>query len=331
MGIVKNSLYRVASGAWLRFFKNEPVFGYYHLVRNNKVPHIEHLYAYKNVAQFVADVDFLKANYRATTPAELRDGRAGKNVFLLSFDDGLEEIYSVVFPILKAKNLRAVFFINPNFVDNAESLYKHDISVIIGHLKAQGFNAANMAIVKEILPITFQSNEEFAAKFKQLKFADRDKVKEIAVALGIDMRSYLKQHTPYISKAQIKEMLDAGFWFGGHTMSHPPLGQLSHAAQKAEIQQSVQWLKDHFHIDYSLFAFPFTDKNISRRLIDELLAEDDRLLIFGNSGLRQDVHPRIIQRFSLENPTRETPKVIVAEHLYKIFNKLIGKYHIRRK
>jgi len=54
-------------------------------------------------------------------------------------------------------------------------------------------------------------------------------------------------------------------------------------------------------------------------------------LVFGNSGLKKDIDPRIIQRFSLENPNKETAKQIVAENLYKRYNQLAGKYHIQRK
>ena len=103
MGIVKDNLYRFASGAWLRFYKSEPIFPYYHLVRNDKVPHIENLYEYKNTAQFIEDIEFLSQHYKPVSPMDLLHGRP-ENTFLITFDDGLEEIYSVVFPILKAKS-----------------------------------------------------------------------------------------------------------------------------------------------------------------------------------------------------------------------------------
>jgi hypothetical protein len=64
-------------------------------------------------------------------------------------------------------------------------------------------------------------------------------------------------------------------------------------------------VKSNFGISYALFAFPFSDKGISAKLLDELFAYDPKLLLFGNSGIKRDVNDRIIQRFSLENPSRE--------------------------
>ncbi len=148
--------------------------------------------------------------------------------------------------------------------------------------------------------------------------------------LNIDVKKYLSENKFYLSKEQIKEMMDDGHYFGGHTMSHPPLIQLSHEQQKKEIIDSIEWLKNNFGINYSLFAFPFSDKSMSKKLLNELFDYDSSLKLFGNSGIKMDFDRRIIQRFSLENPKKETEKQIVTENLYKYFNKAIGAYNIKR-
>lgn len=331
MGIVKDILYTSSNKTFLSAFKNQSIFPYYHLVKNSAVAHIEHLYAFKNVQQFTNDLEILTTNYKALNPKELIDNKKLNNTFLLTFDDGLEEIYSVIFPILKEKNISAVFFINPNFVDNTVGLYKHYISIIITHLEKNNFQIDTLKEIGNILHFTFESSADFKQKIISIKYADRDKVKEILTYLDLDIQTYLQTEKPYISKNQIQEMMDAGFYFGGHTMNHPPLHQLSHEEQKKEIIDSIEWLKQNFNIDYSLFAFPFSDKLISKKLMQELFEYDENLKIFGNSGLKNDMDSRIIQRFSLENPQKQTEKQIVTENLYKSFNKLIGKYNIKRK
>ncbi|HLA54880.1 MAG TPA: polysaccharide deacetylase family protein [Flavobacterium sp.] len=330
MGIIKDNLYRFSSKRFLPVFRKGSIFPYYHIVRDESVKHIENLYEFKNVAQFKSDLDFLLRHYQPIDPKDLLMGERPENGFLLTFDDGLEEVYSVIFPILKEKNLKAVFFINPDFVDNGQSLYKHDISLIIQHLKELDFPSGKMEIVAGNLSFDYSSEIDFAAKFKNAKFTDRHKIRAIANALGVDIDNYLMTQKPYVSKAQIQEMINGGFYFGGHTMSHPPLDQLAFEAQKAEIIDSVNWLKTNFGISYSMFAFPFSDKSASKTLIRELFEYDKDLLLFGNSGMKKDIDKRIIQRFSLEHPKKETQKQIVTENLYKIFNKLIGKYQIRR-
>lgn len=321
----------MASSKLIPFFTQQTIFPYYHIVRNNKVDHIEYLYSYKNEEQFRKDIDFLLQHYKPIQSIDELRNRQLKNSFLISFDDGLEEVYSVAFPILKEKNIKAFFFLNPNFIDNMDSLYKHDISVIIKHLNANQFDEKKAKKIASMMQFDFASSEEFISKFKNTKFADRHKIKEIIAFLGIDMKHYLTNQKVYLSKAQIQEMLDYGMFFGGHTMSHPPLAQLSHEEKKAEIIESIEWIKKNFNIDYSAFAFPFTDKNNSKKLFEELFEYDKNSLIFGNSGLKKDIDNRIIQRFSLENPNKKTAKIIVAEHLYKLFNKMTGNYQIKRK
>ncbi|GAA3636576.1 polysaccharide deacetylase family protein [Flavivirga jejuensis] len=331
MGIVKDILYKISSKRFLPVFKDQSIFPYYHIVRNNQVNHIEHLYSFKNKEQFLNDIDILSNNYRPLEPKELLENSIKKNTFLLSFDDGLKEVYTVIYPILKKKNIKAIFFINPNFIDNKEGLYKHYISIIISNLKGKNFEISSLDKISDIFSFSYTTIEDFKQKFTSIKYAEREKVHDVLNFLDINIEDYLNIHKPYITKEQIQEMIKDGFYFGGHTMGHPPLVQLSHEEQKVEIINSIDWLKQNFDINYSLFSFPFSDRSISKKLLEELLEYDNDIKIFGNSGLKKDMDERIIQRFSLENPNKQTEKSIVLENLYKYFNMVIGKYHIKRK
>lgn len=330
MGIVKDILYKASSKRFLKNFKNQSIFPYYHIVRDNQVAHIENLYQFKNCKQFLNDINILTTNYNTLSPKDLFENKTLNNNFLLSFDDGLQEVYTIIYPILKKNNINAIFFINPNFVDNNEALYKHHISIIISHLKKSNFEKSKLDLISNILFFTYNTVDEFKQKFINIKFSERQKITEILEQLDLDIKTYLKQHKPYITREQISEMIKDGFYFGGHTMTHPPLNQLTHEEQKKEIINSINWLKVNFNINYSLFAFPFSDKNISKKLLNELFEYDNNIKLFGNSGLKKDIDKRIIQRFSLENPKKQTEKQIVTENLYKYFNKLIGKYNIKR-
>lgn len=149
--------------------------------------------------------------------------------------------------------------------------------------------------------------------------------------MDLPINEYLQKYKPYITKDEIQEMIDDGQFFGGHTMSHPPLNQLTHDEQKKEIIDSIEWLKKNFNINYSMFAFPFSDKFVSRKLIQELFEYDSNIKLFGNSGIKKDIHGSIYQRFSLDNPKKQIEKQIVTENLYKFYNILIGSYSIQRK
>ena len=331
MGIVKDILYKASNKRFLSRYSNQTIFPSYHIVRDNKVAHIEYLYPFKNCNQFLNDLQVLTSHYKSIDPKDILENKPLKNSFLISFDDGLQEVYTNIYPILKNKNIKGIFFINPNFVDNNDGLYKHYISIIISHLKDNNFEKKSLDEISRKFSFSYSTVDEFKQKFLNIKFSEREKVNDILNFLNIDIKKYLKEHQPYITKEQIQEMIDDGFYFGGHTMNHPPLNQLSHEEQKKEIIDSIEWLKDNFNIKYSFFAFPFTDRLISKKLLNELFEYDNTIKIFGNSGLKKDMDSRIIQRFSLENPSKQIEKQIVTENLYKYFNKVTGKYTIKRK
>lgn len=330
MGIVKDFIYKISKRDFLKKFKDQSIFPYYHIVKDCQVAHIENLYDFKNRQQFEQDIHILKKHYRAISPRDLLSNLPSHNNFLLTFDDGLQEVYTEIYPILKKNNLTAIFFINPEFVDNKKGLYKHYISIIISHLNNNTVEKTIIDQISQMLSFTYNSLEEFKSKLLNVKYSQHDKLDQVFELLQIDIKTYLKENQPYLTKEQIQTMIDDGFFFGGHTMTHAPLKQLTHDEQKKEIIDSIEWLKKHFNIPYSFFAFPFSDKSISKNLMTTLFAYDENIRIFGNSGLKKDTDPRIIQRFSLENPKKQTEKQIVAENLYKYFNKFVGNYHIKR-
>ena len=86
---------------------------FYHIV-SNKIPvHVKHLYSVRNTKQFEKDLDFFLKQYRSADYKKFNTNT--KDKFYLSFDDGLQEFYTIVAPILKKKKIKATIFINSNF------------------------------------------------------------------------------------------------------------------------------------------------------------------------------------------------------------------------
>src|SRR5437868_11346983 len=112
---------------------------YHHLVSDEDLLHIKHLYAYKSSTQFRNDLDYLLKNFHPVSADELSKAintgeETPSNSFLLTFDDGFKEVYDVISPILLEKGIPAVFFVNPAFIDNKELFYRCKISLVIEEL-----------------------------------------------------------------------------------------------------------------------------------------------------------------------------------------------------
>ena len=80
----------------LRFLSSmlpREVIGFcYHVVSDEALPHVRPMYPYKTVAQFEADLVYLKSRFRMLSYEEFAEARrtgrpAGPNAALLTFDD----------------------------------------------------------------------------------------------------------------------------------------------------------------------------------------------------------------------------------------------------
>lgn len=334
MGIVKDILYNLSNINSIDQINKQSIFPYYHIVSDENVKHIKHLYKFKNISQFEKDLEILVKNYKPLHPQELINHKEPfeipNNKFLITLDDGLKEVFTVIAPILKKRNLSAIFFINPEFIDNQKSLYKHDISYIIEVIKTSNFSNDILQEIGKLFYLKEYSKEEIINQVKSITRSNKNLLKKVAKILSINISEYLNETKPYLTLNEIKELNNMGFYFGGHTMTHPRLTELPIEEQTQEVIGSMKWLKEKLDINYSFFAFPFWDKGISKELIQRIFEYDKRTVVFANSGIKKDIYPRIIHRFSLENPIKDTKRQIITENYYKFYNKMIGKYQIQR-
>ncbi len=335
MGLLKNLLYSASSEKMLNFFTDQTIFTYYHTVNNEKLNYLDNLFSFKNEKHFKNDIELLLNNYQPLNPdfflKDFKYNQIPKNHFLLTFDDGLSQIFDVVAPILYEKKISAIFFVNPHYIDNKNFFVRHVISVLIDIILNNKYDKEIIQEINYLLSLKKSSSKSLLINdLKKINFDSENILLRITELLKVDINTELKKKKPFISKNQIKEMIDMGFYFGGHTMTHPRLNTINYNDQKKEIIDSINWLKLNFKINYSFFAFPYTDRGISKKLIKSIFKYDNSSIVFGNSGLKKDFDERIIQRFSLEKPNQNTSKLIVSENLYKFCNKLIGNYNISR-
>ena len=335
MGLLKNLLYSASSEKMLNFFTDQTIFTYYHTVNNEKLNYLDNLFSFKNEKHFKNDIELLLNNYQPLNPdfflKDFKYNQIPKNHFLLTFDDGLSQIFDVVAPILYEKKISAIFFVNPHYIDNKNFFVRHVISVLIDIILNNKYDKEIIQEINYLLSLKKSSSKSLLINdLKKINFDSENILLRITELLKVDINTELNKKKPFISKNQIKEMIDMGFYFGGHTMTHPRLNTINYDDQKKEIIDSINWLKLNFKINYSFFAFPYTDRGISKKLIKSIFKYDNSSIVFGNSGLKKDFDERIIQRFSLEKPNQNTSKLIVSENLYKFCNKLIGNYNITR-
>ena len=236
----------------------------YHVVSDRPLPHIRHLYPSKTSDMFRRDIEYLSRTHtiRSYEEALAARGDGRPPHALITFDDGRSEVFSVVRPILVSFETTAVCFVATDFVDNRKMLDRHKMSLCVDRVlscnaqpdaleRASRFCGQRIACPLEL--------------FRSLRFAGRrspEALDELLDLMGIDIRGYLKDHRPYLTRGQIRRLSSDGFTIGAHTKTHRPLDELSPHELMDEIVGSCEIVS---HITGSKpvpFAVPFRSQNL---------------------------------------------------------------------
>lgn len=307
---------------------------YHHLVSNEKVPHIDQLYPYKNVQQFKKDLEYLLKHF---TPIDIQElfycikehKPFPKNSFLLTFDDGLKEIHEVVAPILLEKKIPAIFFINTAYIDNRKLFYRFKISLLIGELLRNSSSLEYLKIFANSLECDIPASETIISKLKNIQQVDENILDKIATAIGFSFENYLQEIQPFLTTAQIQLLIKKGFYIGGHSVTHPYYPSLTLDKQVKETTDCLDTLVENFDLKNRLFAFPHSDKKITQSFFNNINSKQVEVF-FGIQNQKIEENNRVLQRFNAERPNISLQKQIKSIMLYNWVLSLLGKNNISR-
>ncbi|MEP2170926.1 polysaccharide deacetylase family protein [Polaribacter sp.] len=313
----------------MKLSRKRIIYPFYHFVKENDDVITKHLYKAKNKEEFIRDLHFFKKHFKSISQKDLLSKENYKKQFnfFLSFDDGLSNFYDVVMPILIKEKVFAINFINTNFIDNKALFFRYKINLLIERLSKKQLTKEEKNLVKkEIGSIVFNYGY-----LKELKYVDTILIDKLCRCLSINISNFLEIDTPYLTKQQIKILIEKGFYVGGHSKSHPYYLELSLKDQLEETLESVNFLKKTFNIDKLFFSFPFSDNGVSSDFFKE--TKKKNILTFGTAGIKDEVTEiNNIQRIPMEYNTVYTAETIVKGELILYFIKrLLDKHIIKRK
>jgi peptidoglycan/xylan/chitin deacetylase (PgdA/CDA1 family) len=308
---------------------------FYHLVSDEKVPHVDNLYSYRNVREFKKDLDFFLKRYSPLTLPELlihlgNKRPLTKQFFFLSVDDGLRETFHNIAPILKQKGVSATFFVNTATLDNAGMLYRHKASLLIDHLRGLT-NQAAISRSTAVLAKHGILNSDQVSALLSIRYANRHVLDEVAESIDFDYADYLERRQPYLTTTQLNTLISQGFSFGGHSVDHPAYPEVTMEEQLRQTRESVTTLTRTFGLGYTAFAFPFGDKGVSKRFFSELRTEAFVQVLFGSSGyLIDENYPLVIQRVGMEDQPFCAEDILRIAEVKFVVRLLAGKAGTRR-
>ncbi len=322
-GFFSHSLLRKLAGQRL-------ILPFYHVVSDMSLPHIKHLYPYKSPQAFEKDLDFLCKNYTPVSLEQVINHQLpSEPSFLLSFDDGLSECYHIIAPILKARNIPAVFFLNSAFIDNKALMFRYKASLII---EACSKSPDKSKLIDHLLLQHNKKEGNSTESLLQLGWKDNELLDIMAQQIGIDFSLFLNKNKPYLTSNQVKELLKDGFSIGSHSTDHPHFFQLPLTEQISQALESQNFINKNFAPNHKVFAFPFTDFGVSTTFFNTIYANHQVDISFGGAGVKKDAIKKNLQRIPIENPQNKSAEdIIKAQYLYYILKRFINKNTIKRQ
>lgn len=298
----------------------------YHCVSDENLPHLKNIIPYKNTRQFEQDLDFLASHFQFVSWEEFKDFvngnfRPKKKIALLTFDDGLREFYEVVMPILERKGIYAINFINPEFIDNKNLMFRCKASLLAEHVKD------GKKINPEIFNI-LQSKTNPANQILKIGYSQQHLLDRLAEILGVDFNAFLQQQQPYLTFNQLESLTQKGFGISSHSWDHPLYHDLSVDQQLETTGKTFRYLKQHQFL-YESFAFPFTDFGVKKEFFDCLFKNKDIFCTFGSAGVKLDGVERNFQRIPMENG-EPAESILKKEIAYFRLKKILNKNKIVR-
>jgi peptidoglycan/xylan/chitin deacetylase (PgdA/CDA1 family) len=270
------------------------------------------------VAEFQSDLETLLRGRRALSLSDFlagiaNDGEPPRRSFLLTFDDGFREMHDVVLPILRRQGVPAVFFLNSASFGNAALCHHQKIALLLDH-RARHAARFPEAAARRLLGGPTGPAADAGVALRALPWREQARVDALATLCGLDFAAYLRTQRPYLGDDEARALLAAGMDLGAHSIDHPRYADLTLEEQLRQTRASLTFVATRFAPRHLTFAFPHTDRGVSRQFF-AALGPDGLAATFGTSAPQREALPRHHQRFTMEKTDLPASALLARHHL----------------
>ncbi len=234
----------------------------------SKYPSDTNHYEYRNcvaIDQFNDQINYLQSKYKSILPNHIINNdyflRITPYSFLITFDDGFRNNFTLAFPLLKEKKISAIFFVTTGFMGKRDMLWTEKIIYLIMHTKKKSiflemFDHSNVPIANIKEKIT--ACEKIRNYLKHAKKDDIIDVLEVLEEQIDDVRviDFPNERYEYLKWEEIKEMRDSGMIIGSHTVNHMLLSCLNDEEVEYELIKSKEIIEKNTQSICSYFCYP---------------------------------------------------------------------------
>jgi peptidoglycan/xylan/chitin deacetylase (PgdA/CDA1 family) len=244
--------------SWKRRQESGARILYYHRINDDKDPFFEAF----PTAQFEEQIRHLVHHYRVASMSEimrhLEEGTSAETLIGITFDDGYQDNYYNAFPILKQYGVKATVFLTTGGLDSRKPLWFEQLAQAVKKTPRE-FTDLEIDIPRRFWMRTQQERLQTNGRLFQLlrtmdDAARREWLPEILRQLGaVDDGARSEK---MLTWDQIRLMNANGIDFGGHTVNHPFLSQLSPSQTAWEVSECKRRIEEEIQKPVYYFAYP---------------------------------------------------------------------------
>jgi peptidoglycan/xylan/chitin deacetylase (PgdA/CDA1 family) len=269
----------------------------YHYVRNlpeSRFPKLKGML----LSEFRSQVGNLQQEYEMATPESAVAFLNGhykprRDLCLLTFDDGLQEHYTDVAPILADHKICGIFFVITGCTENscvapvhmnhflmAELGFQTYRELLLRKLKDIDPDSTSMAIDRRAARLAYSWDTDEVAEFKYaFNFLFDPRFRDQAVRLLFEehvCQEAVFSKELYFSWREAREMQGAGLCIGGHSHQHRPLSTLAAEELRTDLNECRRLLSERLEPQALWpFCYPYGRRDsFNAAVIRNLQAQD---------------------------------------------------------
>lgn len=180
---------------------------------------------------------------------------------VLTVDDGYRDFYQVAYPLLKKHQLPATLFVTTGFVNQELWLWPDQITWLLNHAERLEESIALGDVTLAAQSINEQARPSMWSQIigYLLSIDDAQKhdwIARFAGALKLELPDQASQEYEACTWDELREMQANGIELGGHTHTHPSLGQVSSKQLENELSTCIRLLTQELGEAARDFCFP---------------------------------------------------------------------------
>lgn len=262
--------------------------------------------------QFAAQVRFLTRNFDVIGVRDLSDWEQRRGRFvMITFDDGYLDNYEAAYPILRAYGAPAVFFLTSGFLDTGRVAWWDDISWMVRTSRRDRLATNRWTVTEVPLPAGDRQStlDRLLRIYKSLPGRRTSEFLDfLAGALGTGRCP--GESGMWMNWSHVREMFAQGMDFGGHTVTHPVLANLSRNEQEVEVGECRRRIAAELEQPVRVFSYPVGQRESFNATTQTCLREagyEWGFSYYGGFNRPGEVNPFDLRRVAVE--THTTPAI----------------------